>query len=212
MRGLMVILTRALYRTDRCIDDSSRDDNGPRSCISPSAFIGLISLGRVCSSISSARSRPLRIVRLSSFPTRPRPSSHLATARFALPFRSISLHNQRRRPFDLVSCSALSSTCFTASVSAHAMQFSVWCPTSPPERHTDACASPRRVPVIWVQLSQDLRPASIAPLPASRWVVAGPSSWPGDPAIPVALLVYSPCETGFSRAERSRMCNMNDDY
>jgi hypothetical protein len=70
---------------------------------------------------------------------------------------SISFHNQPRRPLGLVPLPILSPARFTPPVSAHARLFPFWFSSSRPDLQIDACASPRRLHLIYVSLSQDLR-------------------------------------------------------
>jgi hypothetical protein len=104
--------------------------------------------------------------------------SHARSASSLNPFRlpldlishPASFHVRPRLALHLISCSIFSPARFAASVSTHAMPFSVWFPTSLLDQHSDGCASPRRVPLICAPRSPDLRRALpiASPLPGHR--------------------------------------------
>jgi hypothetical protein len=68
--------------------------------------------------------------------------------RLDLIFWSTSFHAQPRSHL------VLSLTRFAAFVSVHAGSFPVWFSSSPPGRHTEGCASPRRAHLICAPLSR----------------------------------------------------------
>jgi hypothetical protein len=189
----------------------TRETDGHRSRISPSDVIHSISPGRVCLLISSARSRSPYVVHQSSFPARPRPSSHLASPSIcsSIPF-GLSLHlisgstsfpNQPRRPLDLVVLSALSPSQFAILILI---------PVSSPDRLTVTAQGTLDRHVAATRSTHRSHRIA-APLPARRYVIARLSSSPGAPATPPCCSLHSPCKRGIQSYQTGQIGCMNGD-